>query len=281
MSASRWVVAGLAFAGLLFVWFRPNPVISIYTLEGGEIIAVRSLHTDRYLQLDVETGQVFANAESCSAPTTRWQVLVLDTDTVHVLARSAAGIDARSERFTGRRMKTASGCTCSGFSNTHGFGRFCHPWEDPHQEAWCYVSDNCTSAALQGSFGRRYESCDLPIEMEGGDAIEAAFNATGMRAAETRLAPASGCNCSGASNAHGFGAYCKDWEYSGQVAWCYVDPLCAAERGAISMRRKGSFGLVYEARERCRLPRTQRCALILVLVAGMPPASLARALLRR
>ena len=71
------------------------------------------------------------------------------------------------------------------------------------QEAWCYVSDNCTSAALRGSFGRRYESCDATPEWES----EAAM--TGREPA--RLVPVSGCNCSGTANAHGFGAYWDAW----------------------------------------------------------------------
>eukprot|EP00966_Prymnesium_polylepis_P258249 5965619-Prymnesium_polylepis.1 len=196
------------------------------------------MHTGNYLQLDEETGQVFANAESASADTARWQVLVLDTDTVRVLARSAQGIDARSERFTGRRMRTASGCACSGYSNAHGLGRFCHPWEDKNQEAWCYVSDNCTSAALRGSFGRRFESCDVPPEW----AVDGAA-AAGER---TGLVPVSGCNCSGVSNSHGFGASCKGWEYDGQPPWCYLEPACAAVRGAPYGRRNGSFGRPYE-----------------------------------
>jgi hypothetical protein len=241
MPVVRWVAAALAFGGLLFAWIRPNPTIDIYTLEGGEIIALRSMHTGQYLQLDEETGQVFANAETPAAQTAQWQVLVIDTDTVRILARSAQGVDARSERFTGRRMKTASGCACSGFSNAHGLGRFCHPWEDKNQEAWCYVSDNCTSAALKGSFGRRFESCDQPPSW-GGD-ID---NSGPMTADPHRLVPTSGCNCSGSSNTHGFGASCKAWEYEGQTPWCYVDPTCAHERSAPYGRGNGSFGMPYE-----------------------------------
>ena len=37
----------------------------------------------------------------------------------------------------GVKATTRSGCACSGFSNEFGFGRYCHPWEDPYQDAWC------------------------------------------------------------------------------------------------------------------------------------------------
>ncbi|KAL1520251.1 hypothetical protein AB1Y20_023721 [Prymnesium parvum] len=227
MAIARWVAAALAFAALLFVCLRPNPEISIYTLEGGETVALRSLHTSRYLQLDEETGQVFANAEAATAAAAQWQVLVLDTDTVRFLSRSASAIDARSERFTGRRTATASGCACVGYSNAHGFGRYCHPWEDETQPAWCYVSDNCSTAASRGSFGRRYAACDGVPEA-------------------ARLVPVSGCNCSGEANAHGYGGACGAWEYKGQPPWCYLDVECARSRGAPYGRGNGSFGRPYE-----------------------------------
>ena len=240
LSSPRVWLAALALAGLLFV-LRPYPEVSIYTLEGGEIIALRSMHSNRYLQLDEETGQVFANAESASSDTAQWQVLVLDTDAVRVLARSAKGIDARSELFTGRRTKTASGCNCSGYSNAHGLGRFCHPWEDKNQDAWCYVSDDCTSASSRGSFGRRYEPCDANPNWAAEDGT-----VTGSQAETTKLTPVSGCNCSGTSNDHGFGAFCKGWEYAGQAPWCYLDLACALRTSAPYGRGNGSFGLPHE-----------------------------------
>ena len=220
----RWYQAAvptLALVSLVAFFRRPNSTVDIYTLQGGEIIAFRSLHTGRYLNLDEESGQVYANAEDSSAATSQWQVLVLDADTVRMLARSARSIDSKSEKFTGRRMRTASGCACSGFSNAHGLGRFCHPWEDQMQESWCYVDANCTSAAARGSFGRKYETCDKPYEEPRQDQDRFAEIGQG------RLAPSSGCNCSGYSNTHGFGAYCKGWEYEGQAAWCYLDTACS------------------------------------------------------
>ena len=88
--------------------FSTSPV-DIYALGNGEVIAIRSLSSGRYLSLDPASGRVYANAETPAQLTARWRVLALDMHTAGALARSAQSIDARSERFTGRRMRTVSG----------------------------------------------------------------------------------------------------------------------------------------------------------------------------
>ncbi len=226
--------------------FSTSPV-DIYALGNGEVIAIRSLSSGRYLSLDPASGRVYANAETPAQSTARWRVLALDMHTAGALARSAQSIDARSERFTGRRMRTVSGCVCSGYSNAHGYGRFCHPWEDPAQESWCYVSQNCTSASAHGSFGKPYEPCDAPVAGGLGDPPAGADAGGADPAREVKLMPASGCNCSGKSNSHGYGASCRSWEYDGQPPWCYVEPSCkGAEADMWSRVQRGSFGMPYE-----------------------------------
>ena len=222
-----------------------------YSLQGGEEIAIRSLATGKYLTLSAASGRVLASATTHSSPASRWRVLVLDTDTVAALLRSASTIDEHSAKFTGRKMVTASGCSCSGFSNAHGFGRFCHPWEDPMQEAWCYVSDNCTSATSRGSFGRRHESCDAPLPSSDDDEYMRQQSAQFDDVQHSVLVPASGCNCSGFSSKLGFGSYCSGWEYEGQAPWCYIDRACQQSSGAAAGGRwarsdTGSFGQPYE-----------------------------------
>ena len=239
---------------------RLSAGVDFSTLKGGEIVAIKSLHTGKYLELQPRTGKVSASGEDAMDVTSHWRVLVLDTDTVAALLRSARTIDEKSHKFTGRRMRTVSGCACSGFSNSHGLGRFCFPWEDPYQDAWCYVSDNCSSATSRGSFGRRYESCDQPpidpssvdeaehyMRMQG----EEGYFSSANNAATPRLVPASGCNCSGFSSALGYGASCKGWEYEGQTPWCYVSRDCKLLAGAMAGSRwarsdNGSFGQPYE-----------------------------------
>lgn len=231
-------------------------VSDLYRLAGGETVAIRSLATGQYLALDVSSGYVRATSASAADPASQWRVLLLDVDTVAALMRSANSIDAKSEKFTGRRMVSASGCKCTGFSNAHGLGRFCHPWEDANQEAWCYVADNCTSATSRGSFGRRYESCDAPPDDSANPYLDENVDdyqryqqslATDERGRSV-LVPASGCNCSGYRSSLGFGAYCSGWEYAGQAPWCYVSPSCAQGGAADRWARsdQGSFGQPFE-----------------------------------
>ena len=53
------------------------------------------------------------------------------------------------------------GCTCSGYSNEHGFGAQCAAWEAKlkhDQTPWCYVDDACP-AGKAGSFGHKHADC--------------------------------------------------------------------------------------------------------------------------
>ena len=228
-----------------------------YSLQGGEVITIRSLATNKYLTVSPSSGRVLASAESAERAASRWRVLVLDKDTVAALLQSARSIDSHSERFTGRKMATASGCRCSGFSNAHGLGRFCHSWEDPMQESWCYVGDNCSSATSSGSFGRRFESCepkeDFGMDDEYMRQQQQMFE--GAQPPASVLVPASGCNCSGFSSKLGFGGSCKGWEYEGQAPWCYVSSACregaAAHAAGVAASRwartdSGSYGHPFE-----------------------------------
>jgi len=54
-----------------------------------------------------------------------------------------------------------TGCLCSGFANSHGFGAYCAAWEsslEPDQTPWCYVSDSCASGEA-GSFNHKHADC--------------------------------------------------------------------------------------------------------------------------
>ena len=140
----------------LFLFTRmlePREDVSFYALEGGEVVALKSLQSGKYLEVHHRDGKVYATASDSHAYAAQWRVLVLDAATVEVLAKSAQAVDYHSQRFTGRKMSSGSGCACSGFSNDHGFGRFCHPWETDDQEPWCYVNSSCPSTSARGSFG--------------------------------------------------------------------------------------------------------------------------------
>ena len=153
--AARVALVGASVV-TLFLFTRmlePREDVSFYALEGGEVIALKSLQNGKYLEVHHRDGKVYATASDSHAYAAQWRVLVLDAATVEVLAKSAQAVDYHSQRFTGRKMSSGSGCACSGFSNDHGFGRFCHPWETDDQEPWCYVNSSCPSTSARGSFG--------------------------------------------------------------------------------------------------------------------------------
>ena len=165
---------------------------------------------------------------------------------------------------------------------------------DPSQTPWCYVSKSCAASGVHsGSFGERFIDCvpvrsgkapapgggaprrsrgrrELMLDMEeeeeeedgdgseGGDEEEDedSYDYSYDEEAPTSWKPRgeTGCACTGHSNSHGFGAYCKAWEARlepGQTPWCYVAQGCAA-----ADKRRGSFGTwhvdcapVYAARD--------------------------------
>ena len=207
--AARVALVGASVV-TLFLFTRmlePREDVSFYALEGGEVIALKSLQNGKYLEVHHRDGKVYATASDSHAYAAQWRVLVLDAATVEVLAKSAQAVDYHSQRFTGRKMSSGSGCACSGFSNDHGFGRFCHPWETDDQEPWCYVNSSCRSTSARGSFGKRYEACSLPNAYtdSGHFGPDEQLNESSLfdqygrpaGAGELKLMPASGCNCSG------------------------------------------------------------------------------------
>ena len=48
---------------------------------------------------------------------------------------------------------------------------------------------------------------------------------------QLRWLPPPGCRCTGHESVHGFGAFCRGWEFEGQPPWCYVDDACASAEG--------------------------------------------------
>ena len=132
----------------------------------------------------------------------------------------------------------ASGCNCSGYQNSHGFGASCKGWEFEGQNPWCYVEPACKGdgGGSNGSFGQPYEDC---YESWPGQSFPQAFPPTDnlapspspppppppdssvLRTAQPSqlLQPRSGCACSGYKNAHGFGAACQGWDQGWGQGW--------------------------------------------------------------
>jgi hypothetical protein len=178
-------------------------------------------------------GVVRATAETPTSDTARFRIHVLSAATVSALKLAASSTSAWSEVSSASFARTtAAGCACSGFSNEHGFGRFCHSWEVDEQTPWCYVDKLCKDAT-EGSFGRRHGDCRQPWELPPADGhhndeTNSTDWETGWRDSDlsssaprdlTWVAPPE-CPCSGVRSSLGFGESCKSWEFDGQTPWC-------------------------------------------------------------
>ena len=171
-----------------------------HAIQDGTTIAIRSVHTGKYLSVSPEDGLLRASANNTKDVGARFKMVTLSVSTVRMLHPVKVQHKTTSKR----------GCPCSGFSDEHGFGRFCHNWESEHHRPWCYVSDKCAHAQ-KGRKMRKHQACTS----EEGYIGPAGF-----------VSP-PGCPCSGHESVHGFGGFCKGWEFPGQTPWCYTYDNCS------------------------------------------------------
>ena len=171
-SASRRLIiaCGIACAALLLLTGTVSSGDGGRTVlwQDGEVVAIRSVHVGKFLEVSSEDGRLRATATTPSNLTALFRVMVLPASMVELLMD--ASHTANSAQWAQRRHWTGaagpgSGCQCSGYSNDHGFGAYCFGWEYDMQTPWCYVSDSCASQndSVKGSFGRKYAEC-APLE---------------------------------------------------------------------------------------------------------------------
>jgi len=148
--AAGLVLARFAFSG------AGGSDIAIDWSSAPPVVAIRSVGAGRYLELFGADGAALAAGSSSPAPSARFRLLRVGAGTVKRLREQAAAHDTAMESL---KMKTRSGCRCSGFSSEHGFGRYCNAWETAWEDPWCYVDETCASATVKkGSFGRDRKS---------------------------------------------------------------------------------------------------------------------------
>lgn len=137
----------------------------------SSIVALRSLANGKFVEVSLEDGLLRATAEDASSARAQFRALVLGAGTVKALRIGSLKASHAAEKWNSNvKMVTKSGCRCSGFSNEHGFGRYCYPWETEWQAPWCYVSDTCAGSSV-GSFSRRHEEVRLSL-LECGCLLE-------------------------------------------------------------------------------------------------------------
>jgi hypothetical protein len=197
----RGLLCVAAVVGSLFLFLKiANPPFS-----DGQTVAIRNVQSGKYVTVS-DLGVLSVSAESTATPGTRFKLVGLRKSTVDVLKPVKVQL-----RQTGKL-----GCQCSGATDEHGFGRFCHAWESEFHQPWCYVASTCQHGVRSKRHStRKLQLCATEEGYLGPD---------GWKEAE-------GCPCSGHESVHGFGSYCRGWEFAGQTPWCYVGDTCESATG--------------------------------------------------
>jgi hypothetical protein len=240
ISGGLCALATLAIAGLTGY---PGSSAGSISLSAGNPVVLSSRSTGAFLHVSLEDGLLKAGAKTASDTVSHFYLVPVTDATVASLRVSAAATAKLASKWEDIKTVSRSGCNCTGFSNEHGFGRYCHSWELSYQDAWCYVDETC-QGGKKGSFGRRHEVCtpEPPPppkdEHNYSDYLRNKNNNNEEYVGKWR-APKE-CPCSGWSSKLGFGASCKAWEEKiapHQTPWCYVADSCA-----LAEKKKGSFG---------------------------------------
>jgi len=257
------LVVALAGAFAL-VFYSVHPPATLEISRPSSPVYLRHSATGAFISISPTDGLL--HARNTTTKPTRFRLVSISSAMVENLRRESYAFERAKLRsgLGGIKSRTRSNCTCSGFSNEHGFGRYCYSWEDQWQEPWCYVNETCASSqpvvqfgGKRGSFGRRFEKCTPapppPSPPNPPPPPNPPFPSP-PPPPKPRYAPGSvfvappGCKCTGYSNKHGFGASCAAWEAKveggqDQTPWCYVDDACPTALG--KGRRRGSFGKLY------------------------------------
>ena len=256
-------VAGMLLTVLLVHTWQHTRVDPPPSFDFGStisVVTIQSVQSGKYLEVSTEDGIVRATGTSPDVVSARFRVHVLSPAAVSAMRMASASMGPWSTSTGG--VHTVSGCTCTGFSNEHGFGRYCHPWEDDMEAPWCYVHEDCKGGTL-GSFGRRHDTCSVLSRYDDAGVANATAapppddfalppdGSGGQDGGAVRYVAPYGCPCSGVRSPLGFGGSCRGWEYEGQAPWCYVFDNCSLASAA---GPPGSFGhrhidCVLEARD--------------------------------
>ena len=132
-------VLGVAFVcvfGSSLVWWSMSP--SELDVGRATLVTLRSRATNKFVEVSAADGLLRVSA-NVSGPATRFRMLTVAPSTVARLRQLSLTFERTQVKAgrNGHSMVTRSGCKCSGFSNEHGFGRFCHAWETKWQDKWC------------------------------------------------------------------------------------------------------------------------------------------------
>ena len=211
MGVPTWILVGggacwiVILAALGVWWATKGPAASV--------VAIKAVSTGKYLAVSAD-GYIRPTANSTAGKETHFRMITI----------SASMLAMLRPHHQQNKASTRLGCPCTGFTDEHGFGKFCHGWESEYHRPWCYVGNDCRHAHRDHHRPRKHQNC----KSEEGTLGPAGWN------------PPKGCPCNGHESVHGFGGTCVGWEYPGQRPWCYVDANCSALVGSPSDGALGS-----------------------------------------
>ena len=238
ISGGLCALATLAIAGLTGY---PGGGAGSISLSTGQPVALSSRSTGSFVHVSLADGLLKAGAKTASDKVSHFYLVPVTEATVARLRVAAAATAKLASKWEDIKTVSRSGCNCTGFSNEHGFGRYCHSWELTYQDAWCYVDETC-KGGNKGSFGRHHEVCTPeppPPPKDEYNYSDHMRNKNNEEYVGKWQAPKE-CPCSGWQSKLGFGGSCKAWEEKlapHQTPWCYVADSCA-----LAEKKKGSFG---------------------------------------
>ena len=240
ISGGLAALATLALAGLTG-FPGGGPAGAVHLDAGQQAVAISSKALGSFLEVSLEDGLLRAGAGTPEGLASHFMVVPLTEATVASLRLATATTAKLASKWHDIQMTTRSGCNCTGFSNEHGFGSYCHAWELSYQDPWCYVSEACPGGK-KGSYNRRHEVCtpEPPPPPKDEYNYSSTFTSSNKEEFVGHWQAPAGCACSGYSSKLGYGASCKAWEEKiapHQTPWCYVHNNCT-----LAERRKGSFG---------------------------------------
>ena len=131
ISGGLCALATLAIAGITGY---PGGSAGSISLSTGQPVALSSRSTGLFLHVSLDDGLLKACSKTASDKESHFYVVPVTEATVASLRVAAAATAKLASKWEDIKTVSRSGCNCTGFSNEHGFGRYCHAWELSYQE---------------------------------------------------------------------------------------------------------------------------------------------------
>ena len=131
ISGGMCALVTLAIAGLTGY---PGGGAGSISLSTGQPVALSSRSTGAFLHVSLDDGLLKAGAKTASDKVSHFYLVPVTEATVASLRVAAAATAKLASKWEDIKTVSRSGCNCTGFSNEHGFGRYCHSWELSYQE---------------------------------------------------------------------------------------------------------------------------------------------------